>query len=110
MPKDSTPRILPFLIVNVPPSPSGKTVPMVASGTMFPASQFGAPQTIWSVSEPVKTSQMERWSEFSCLRRERIFATITPSGILPTVSISSTSSPAMVSALASSSGERLMSI
>ena len=46
MPKDSTPRILPFLIVNVPPSPSGKTVPMVASGTMFPVSQFGAPQTI----------------------------------------------------------------
>ena len=39
MPKDSTPRILPFLIVKVPPSPSGKTVPMVADLERFRAGE-----------------------------------------------------------------------
>ena len=42
MPNDSTPRSLPFLILN---PPSGTTAPIFASAVLRPARQFGAPQT-----------------------------------------------------------------
>ena len=96
MPFDSTPRSLDFLILN---SPSGvvKTVPMVASGTMHPASQFGAPQTICSVDLPSKTWQTDRWSLSGWGLRSRIFAVITPAGTRRADSTASTSMPDMVS-------------
>ena len=105
MPLDSTPRSFAFLILKSP-----KTVPMVAQGTRFPASQFGAPQTICNGSPlPMFTLQTLMWSESGCGSRERISATTTPFGIVPDSSMPSTSSPAPVRRDASSLASHGMS-
>ena len=97
MPIDSTPRSFDFLILK---SPSGvwNTVPIIATGTVLPASQFGAPQTICSGSPcPTSTLQTDMWSESGWGLRSRIRPTTTPAGTVPADSTASTSMPAIVS-------------
>ena len=58
--------------------PPGSTAPTFATGTRSPSCTFGAPVTICSGSaSPTSMEQMTMWSEFSCLRTERILPTTT---------------------------------
>ena len=106
MPKDSTPRILDFLILKSP----GSTVPIRANRTFCPAATFGAPQTtVTGSGEPSSTVVMCRWSESGWSTQVRTFATTTPArppGISSSVSILSTSIPMDVIASATSCGVR----
>ena len=71
MPCDSTPRILPTLMVNGSFSPglSGSEAPGRISGTLSPALKFCAPQTICRSPLPSLTRQSESLSALGCLSR-----------------------------------------
>ena len=106
MPKDSTPRILLFLILKSP----GSTVPMRAKRTFWPAATFGAPQTtVTGSGEPSLTVVMCRWSESGWGMQVSTSATTTPAsppGISSWNSTLSTSMPIEVIASATCSAVR----
>ena len=62
IPADGTPRSTAGLIS----LPLGITVPTLATGQTMPSYTLGAPVTICSVSSPVVTVQICKWSLFSC--------------------------------------------
>ncbi len=102
IPLDSTPRsfALPSLV------PSGITAPGSATGTVWPAATFGAPQTIVRVPSPASTSQTLSLSASGCFSTDSTLPTTKASGEgAPTWLILSTSMLCMASASASSSTE-----
>ena len=104
IPNDSTPRILDFLILKSP----GRTVPIVAKSTFWPAATLGAPQTtVRSSPVPASTFVIWRWSESGCSTHSTTFATTTPArppGISSCSSKESTSMPMEVIASATWAG------
>ena len=106
IPKDSTPRILDFLILKSP----GRTVPIRANRTFWPAATLGAPQITGTGSgEPSSTVVTCRWSESGCGSQVSTRATTTPAsppGICSCSSTPSTSIPIEVIASATSCGVR----
>ena len=111
IPKLSTPRILPFLIVNVS-SPCPSTVPIVATTTAWPTPTLGAPQTIWrGSSAPISTVVTCRWSLFSWSTQVStwpITKPLSPPGTDSTSSTPPVSRPIEVRALDSSSAVRFV--
>src|SRR5574340_767862 len=102
MPNDSTLRTLACLILKSP----GSTAPMRAHGTLTPAATFAAPHTIVSgCASPTFTWHTFSRSALGCLTTSSTSATTTLLNAGATPSSASTSSPAMVSACASSSLE-----
>ena len=96
----SSPRIFPFLILKPTPSSSYKVVPIVATGTFWPAATLGAPQTICTGSPvPKSTVVIFNRSAFGCWTHVNTSPTKMPSK-LPLidsfVSIPSTSKPRSV--------------
>ena len=107
MPHDSTPRILPTLILNgFAPGSLGITQPGIANGTLLPTSKFVAPQTICRSPEPSFTLQSESRSASGCGSFDTTSATTMPSKPPDTFSTPSTSRPIIVSRSASSSGDQ----
>ena len=111
IPKETSPRIFPFLMLTgARPEPSRagsiSVVPTVATGTVWPAATFGAPQTIWTGSpSPRSTSQTRSRSAFGCGRTSLTWPTTTPSRSGAVDATPSTSRPAIVKRSASASGE-----
>src|SRR6185312_13224462 len=88
----------------------GNCAPSMASGTLMPTRAFGAPQTICSGSPcPAFTLHTCSRSACGCFSAAMISATTTPARPSPSGVSSSTSSPAMVSAWASSARSAWMS-
>ena len=74
IPKEYSPLILPFLILNFS-FLSYKVVPIVATGTFCPTSTLGAPHTICKQSsKPISTLVKLNLSAFGCL----FFSIISP--------------------------------
>ena len=100
MPRDSTPRSLPFLILK---PPSGTTAPIFARTLFRPARQFGAPHTTCTVSVPSETVVLWR-----CVPSITSHVSTSPTtkkslrGAGPLVSIASTCRPLRVRRSASS--------
>src|ERR1039458_9853787 len=106
MPCDSTPRILPTLIVKGgSPGLHGRLWPGRTSGTLSPALKFWAPQTIWRPVLPSLTQQTLSLSALGCLSLVTTWATTTPSSSPPSFLTPSTSMPIIVNRSASSSGD-----
>ena len=99
IPKDSTPRIFAFLI-SIPP---GSAAPTRATGTIWPAATFGAPQMICRDSPPTSTAQRESRSALGWRSTRSTRPVTNPAKSLPTVSTASTSRPVMTSRSTSSS-------
>ncbi|OQA06758.1 MAG: hypothetical protein BWY66_01696 [bacterium ADurb.Bin374] len=107
MPNDSSPRIFALRISK----PVGSDAPIVATGTLLPASQLGAPQTIFSGSAaPTFTVQIDSLSALGWGPRVRICPTTTLERPFPGWWIDSTSMPAICRASAICSGETWISI
>ena len=107
MPCDSTPRILPTLILNgFAPGSVGISQPGIASETLLPTLKFVAPQTICRSPVPSFTLQSDRRSASGCGSLESTSATTMPSKPPDTFSTPSTSRPIIVSRSASSSGDQ----
>src|ERR1035441_591322 len=84
MPCDSTPRILPTLIVKGgSPGLAGSVLPGKTRGTLSPALKFCAPQTIWRSPLPSLTRQTVSLSALGCLSLVMTWATTTPSSSPP---------------------------
>src|ERR1035438_2753357 len=110
MPCDSTPRILPTLIVKGgSPALAGRVLPGKTRGTLSPALKFCAPQTICLSPLPSLTRQTVSLSALGCLSLVMTWATTTPSSSPPSFSTPSTSMPIMVRRSESSSGDQLNS-
>src|SRR5215469_13180931 len=110
MPWDSTPRILPTLMVKgCSPGFAGRLLPGRIRGTLSPALKFWAPQTICRSPAPSLTRQTESLSALGCLSRVMTWATTMPSNSPPSFWMPSTSMPSMVRRSASSSGDQLKS-
>ena len=92
IPRDSTPRILAFLIC----MPLGSVQPGSATATVCPAATLGAPQTMVLTSVPTSTSQTVRRSAFSWGWQELTRPITIPSKRLPRAFTPSNSKPAMV--------------
>ena len=89
MPMDSTPRIFDFFILKSP----GRTVPIWANSTFWPAATLGAPHTtVRGSPPPASTVVMWRWSLSGWGSQVRTFATTTPLSPPGTASDSSTES------------------
>ena len=99
MPRLSTPRIAVGLMVSPGSLASGR-----ATMTESPFLALGAPQTIWQTPYfgPSSTWRTWRWSEFGWGSHSMIFPTTSPVAS-DSLSMPSTSAPAKVSRLASSS-------
>ena len=107
MPCDSTPRILPTLMVNgASPGFAGRVAPGRTSGTLSPALKFCAPQTICRSPLPSLTRHTVSLSAFGCLSLVMTWATTTPSNSPPSFWTPSTSMPSMVRRSASSSADQ----
>src|SRR6266436_1068331 len=105
MPWDSTPRILPTLMVKgCSPGFAGSEKPGRISGTLSPGLKLSAPQTIWRSPLPSLTRQSESLSALGCLSRLTTCATTMPSNSPATFSKPSTSMPIIVSRSANCSG------
>ena len=105
MPMDTSPRILPFLIL-----PPGRCAPSSAAATRMPSRTLGAPQTIWMGSaSPTSTMQMCRWSELGWSTQDTTLPTTTLSNCAPVLSTPSTAVPVMTILLAYASADTSMS-
>ena len=100
MPKLSTPRNLPILILKLfPSSPGGNSAPTMAQGILIPTLALGAPHTICNGSAerlPTDTLHTLKRSASGCWVASKISATTTDSNGGASFLVSSTSNPAIV--------------
>ena len=105
MPRDSTPRILAALSLEIRPVWASMSVaPSRAKAIFCPAATLGAPQTTWAMPSPVSTVANRRRSALGCGSTAVTSPTATPSQCSPTTSKPSASMPAKVRLWASSAG------